>query len=81
MMWWNGGGWWWLAMISGMAVFWGLVAWAVLSVVRTGRAGPDRPDAEAALADRYARGEIDTDDYRARLGTLRSHGPHAGRSR
>jgi putative membrane protein len=35
---------------------------------------PDRrPDpAERVLADRYARGEIDDDEYRRRLDTLRS---------
>jgi uncharacterized membrane protein len=30
-----------------------------------------RPDAESVLADRFARGEIDADEYRLRLDVLR----------
>jgi putative membrane protein len=52
-------------MSVGMVAFWGLVAWAIVAMVRTGRAGgsngPARPD--DVLAGRLARGEISTDEY------------------
>jgi putative membrane protein len=62
--------------------FWVLVVVAVVLLFR-GRSGsqPDRPagqpdrrpdSAERVLADRYARGEIDDDEYRRRLDTLRN---------
>jgi putative membrane protein len=86
MMWWDGNGWgWggWFMMAVMMAVFWGLVIAGVVALVRyTGgphRAG--RPDesgvppgagrAEDVLAERFARGEIDEDEYRRRLAVLR----------
>lgn len=41
---------------------------------RTGaeRAGAEQTGAEQTLAERYARGEIDEDEYRRRLETLRT---------
>jgi putative membrane protein len=78
MMWWpDQGGWgWggWLAMTLTMLAFWGLVAWVVLNVVRQpgGRREPG-PDAEEILAQRFARGEIDEDEFRQRREALRAH--------
>ncbi len=83
MMWgWYGWSWWgWLLMVMGMAVFWGLVIWAVAAIFR----GPgrtwwraDRPDPEQILAERFAMGEIDEDEYLRRLQTLRSTSHGAG---
>ena len=74
MMWdWNGTSWWWwFVMSGGMLLFWGFVAWLVVQVIR-GTPKSDTPaaaDPEAILAARFARGEIDADEYRARLDVL-----------
>ena len=65
----------WLLMILTVA----LLATLVVVLVRP-LAGPSSPgspagDAERVLADRLARGEIDTDEYERRLHTLRAAGP------
>ena len=82
MMWWNHGGWDagdWLAMIFMMVVFWGLLIAAVVWLVhsfRSDRAHAQRPadtPAQAAdelLAGRFARGEIDEDEYTRRREVL-----------
>ncbi len=65
-----------LAMIA----LWGLLIAGAIALVRyLGRvrhpnppvAGGDHPDAEQVLAGRFARGEIDEDEYRARRTALR----------
>ena len=75
--------WWgWLAMSVGMIAFWGLVIWAIVAIYRgsdstwrhTDR--PDRPDPERILAERFAAGEIDEDEYQRRLVTLRALDQH-----
>ncbi|MDH6124037.1 SHOCT domain-containing protein [Kitasatospora sp. GP82] len=44
-----------------------------------GRPSPERPSPEQLLAERFARGEIDADEYRHRLEVLRSsRGPTPG---
>lgn len=70
------GSWGWMAA-------WHLLGWAVLAVViivtvtlisrrATGAdGGADRPDPEQILAERFARGEIDTEEYRSRREELR----------
>ena len=77
MMWdWNGASWWsWFLMSGGMLLFWGFVAWVVLQVVGSDRGGTtsSAPDPEATLAARFARGEIDADEYHERLQVLRDH--------
>jgi len=53
----------------------GLVAWAVVQSTQQNRrnAAPNATrTAESILADRFARGEIDDEEYRRRLDTLRS---------
>lgn len=74
-MWWSHGDWgWgaWLVMSLGMAAFWAAVIWLFLNVVRTTWDGatPSEREPEKTLADRYARGEIDEDEYQRRLDTL-----------
>ena len=75
MMWWNDGwGWWWVFMPLGMLAFWSAVVWVVVTVVRGHFVAPaaHQPDRapEQLLAERFARGEIDDDEYRRRLDTL-----------
>ncbi len=79
MMYWNGSGDWgwaaWLAMGFMMLLFWGVVLGAVVVLARGALPGAARPDVagpERLLAERFARGEIDTDEYHARLAALRT---------
>ncbi len=76
MMWWHGdwNGWAWLAMSGSMVVFWGLVIWAVLRVVSTTRDNtPAQPgnDPERILRERFARGEIEAEEFEQRRELLR----------
>ena len=75
---WNGGGWNlgdWALMGFMMLVFWGLVIGAIIGVVRS-RAGTN-PGAQSSsqamhlLEERFARGEIDADEFAARRDLLR----------
>lgn len=76
MMWRDGNWGWWLFMPVVMVAFWAAVIWVIVSAVR-GRPAPSQPsqDAEQILAERYARGDIDDDEYNRRLGTLRGRTP------
>lgn len=73
---WNDGWstWNWALMTIGMVAFWGLVAWAIVALVRsTNRSQHGANDsAERILADRLAAGEIEGDEYQHRLDVLRS---------
>lgn len=85
MMFWYGhdpSGWGWFTMSVGMILFWAvLIVFAVLlfrslsrpvdSGASAGRAGSG-PAPEQLLAERFARGEIDEEEYRSRLAVLRS---------
>lgn len=77
MMHWDGNDWSWgwpglVFMVLTMVAFWGLIAWVVVALLRRGGAGEARPDdPERTLADQFARGEIDEDEYRHRLDVLR----------
>ncbi|MGY4103087.1 SHOCT domain-containing protein [Nocardia sp. R16R-3T] len=73
-------GWGYAWMGLGMVVFWGLLITGFILLVRSvaqpyqGR--PPTPQvltAEQLLAERFARGEIDRDEYLSRLETLRGH--------
>ena len=72
MMGWYGGWGWagWVAMSVTMLLFWGLVVTGVIVVVRLLRSGPHesggRGTALRLLDERFARGEIDEEDYRKR---------------
>ena len=81
-------GWGYALMTIGMVAFWGLVIVGVVFLVRALARGdhdrqppavppsvppsapPNRP--EELLAERYARGEIDEEEYRRRLEVLRT---------
>ncbi|MEU5260116.1 SHOCT domain-containing protein [Amycolatopsis sp. NPDC021455] len=81
MMFWYGngmGGWGYVLMTVGMVLFWGLLIFGVVALVRvlgrgsqhTAVPAAQRAAPERILADRYARGEIDEDEYHRRLDTL-----------
>lgn len=74
MMWWHGTWSWsaWLAMTVTWVAFWALIIWAVVTVVRSLGSGPSRR-ADEILAERFARGEIDEEEYRRRRELLREH--------
>ena len=76
--WDDGGGWWFMGFL--MMAFWvaliAVVVWLVLH--RPGAPGASGPSAasphgqaRAILAERYARGEISTEEYHERLDALR----------
>ena len=74
---------WGIVMVLGMLAFWVLVALAVVWLIRTTsrpqpqderRAGSVTADAESILAERLARGEIEPEDYRARLAAMTRSG-------
>lgn len=73
MMWWGGDWSWaaWLAMTVTMLGFWALVVWVIVSLVR-GVGGERRSDADAILAERFARGEIDEEEFLRRRDLIRS---------
>lgn len=72
--WYGHGGWMW-----GMGLFWILVlalviaavVWLVRSSSGVGRPSSRDTSAEEILRQRYARGEIDEDEYRRRLDEMR----------
>jgi putative membrane protein len=80
MYWGNGlGGWGYVLMTVSMLAFWGLLIAGAVLLVRyvTGdrRQVPPAlpsagPDPRAVLAERFARGEINEEDYRQRLKVL-----------
>jgi putative membrane protein len=78
MMHWYGGhmsGWGYTLMGFSTVFFWGLLIAGVVALVRHfGRTPADEPRGrpELLLAQRFARGEIDEDEYRRRLEILRS---------
>lgn len=72
-MWWNNDPGWagWLMMAIGMGSFWILVAVFVVALTRNVRpGGTPGPDAREILQQRFARGEIDVEEYQTRLDTL-----------
>jgi len=85
MFWYGHGisGWGWFAMSVGMILFWVLIVTAAVLLFRTfdrprGHTRvPAGPTAEQLLAERFARGEIDEEEYRSRLAALRAYGPSA----
>ena len=88
-MYWYGhgiGGWGYALMTLSMLLFWGVVIYGIVALIRYGRRDspqvrePAQPPApERLLAERFARGEIDEDEYQQRLTSLRAAGPAATR--
>ena len=81
MCWWGQGmsGWGYALMSVSMVLFWGLVILGIVVLVRylarsspsAGGACAPRPTAEQVLAERFALGEIDEQEYQSRLAALR----------
>jgi putative membrane protein len=80
---WRGNGIGWggiVVMFVFMALFWGGVAAVIVALIRNGRANaagssvgpPAGPDALTILDERYARGEIDDDEYHRRRAILQT---------
>jgi putative membrane protein len=85
MMYWYGdhmSGWGYALVTVSMVLFWALIIVGVVALVRyLGRSGQqtaappfERPTPEQVLAERFASGDIDEDEYRRRLDTLRTAG-------
>jgi putative membrane protein len=73
MMYWGDdgvGGWGYVMMISSMVLFWGLLAGAAVLIYRALQGNTGTDTARRLLAERYARGEIDDEEYQRRLETL-----------
>ncbi len=85
MMWNYGTGWvGWLVMSVLMVGFWAAVVFGIIALFRRGSAGstpfdrqvaPRDDEAVKALQLRFARGEIDEQEYRSRLAVLRPDTP------
>ncbi|MFF6833318.1 SHOCT domain-containing protein [Streptomyces sp. NPDC012438] len=74
-------GWGWFAMSASMILFWALIITVAVLLFRALNRAPEHthvpagPSPEQLLAERFARGDIDEDDYQRRLTALRSSGP------
>jgi putative membrane protein len=70
--WGHGPGWWFLIPL----LFWGTLIFLLVTRVRRcgGRFGQQWRSGESVLAERYAKGEIDAEEYRDRLTVLRERG-------
>lgn len=68
----------WLFMVLAMLAFWALVVWAVVLIFRGTKPEPDHSplgrDPLEILDERFARGEIERDEYQARQEVLRTGG-------
>ena len=71
------GGWGWAAWVFGgvmMVAIWAVVFWAVVSVVRRPSDSAARSrTAEEILAERFAHGELDAQEYEQRRRALQAH--------
>ena len=78
MGWYHDGAGWggWLVMTIAMIAFWAMVIVAVIVLFRGSRSGGEasspRQDPIDILDQRFARGEIDEDEYHARSAVLRT---------
>ena len=86
MFWYGDGvnGWGAALMIVSMVLFWSLLIFGVVNLIRysTAEVRPAAPPltAEQMLAERFARGEIDEPEYRGRLEVLRGEARPVARS-
>ena len=84
MWWWHDSGFAWLWMTVMMVAFWAFVAGAIVLVARALRnpreggwsARPPERSPQDILAERYARGEIESEHYQRRLHDIESHATH-----
>lgn len=80
-MMWNNGEWWQFGMGYGfhwifMVAFWGLVIWAVVALIRNvrRRGGSGEEPAQAILERRFARGELNSTEFKKMTQTLANAG-------
>lgn len=77
----NVSGWGWFAMSASMILFWALIITAAVLLFRALNRAHEHtylyagPAPEQLLAERFARGNIDDEEYQRRLAALRSSGP------
>ena len=79
MMWWNDGMGWggWIGMTLLMVAFWSLVVFGVIAIFRGDRESsssraPLQVDPLGILDERFARGDIEAEEYNARRDALRA---------
>lgn len=79
MGWYHDGPGWggWVVMTLMMLAFWGLLIFGGIAIYRgmsqdNRRSSDDRSDAQQLLDERFARGEIDAEDYQHRRELLRA---------
>lgn len=72
------GGGWWVLMMIGMVVFWSILVFGVVALVRHNHSGPhtvthgeSADKAVTILRERLARGEITPEEFTTILATLR----------
>ena len=69
--------WWWLSMVVITMAFLMALGWLAVMLLRHQRIGAPgferRQSPEEILSERFARGEIEIEDYQIRLETLRKH--------
>ena len=90
MIYWDGDGlqWWgYLLMSLSMIAFWGLVIGGIVALVRYLGRAPEpsqtqavQPTPEQILGERFARGELDEEEYARRLDALRDNSRPVARS-
>ncbi|MCX5336671.1 SHOCT domain-containing protein [Streptomyces sp. NBC_00140] len=79
-MYWNGhdmNGWGWFAMSIGTILLWAALITVAVLLFRTLSRTPEPThpvSAERLLAERFARGEIDEEEYRRRMSVMRADG-------
>jgi len=73
MHWDNNWGWaGWVAMSMMMLAFWAIIAWVAVMLAKSISNSASRSHgAEEILAERFARGEIDSDEFTSRRDALR----------
>jgi len=80
----NGGGHWglWILMIVAILVFWGALAWIIVTLLRQRGGHPDprpvapsgtSPDPLRILDERLARGEIEEEEYKRRRDLIKGN--------
>ena len=78
MMYWDEGSWSWVAMILMMTIVWGGIIGGIVLLIRSTNAPTHPPiphphdDGERILAERFARGEIDQDEFEQRRAILKN---------
>ena len=71
----------WVAMSAMMLVFWGAIVALVIWAVRTPRSRQAVASPKEILAERFARGDIDDDEFRRRRDALAGAGSPSGTER